>query len=185
MPSIDGYAHLSNRYVSTPATKLEFLRVFIGCRIVYSPWFSAKAQKLHTRVERSKGQNGYRRHGHGKEATALEPLHLWTSSTGELFFIEQRLSAAIVQHIGQSWVEATALYKLPRGKIDPHQRLSSTVVSSTGHLEIYKHKLVDARGPSHHWNKMQSWAHWDDWVSGVTVRQTDRRTDSISSLYSR
>ena len=59
----------------------------------------------HTR-RKVKGQNGCRRHGHGKEGTALEPLGLWTSSIYELFFIELRLSAAKVWHVGQSWTEA-------------------------------------------------------------------------------
>ena len=132
-----------------------------------------------------KGQNGYRRHGHGKEGTTLEPLSLWTSSVYELFFIELRSCAAKVWHIGQSWAEATVLYKLTQGKIDPQQHLSSTVVPSTEHLEIYKDKLVDARSLSHHWNKMQSWAHWDDWINGMMVRQTDRRTNGFPALYSR
>ena len=85
-----------------------------------------------------KGQYGSLHHGHGKEATALEPLRLWTSSIGELFFIEQRLSAAKVWQVGQSWVETTVLYKFTRGKMDLQHRLSFAVVSSRGHLEIIK-----------------------------------------------
>ena len=46
--------------------------------------------------------------------------------------------------------------------------------------KIYKDKLVDARGLSHHRNKIQSWAHWDDWVIGMMSKneggQTDRQT---------
>ena len=109
-----------------------------------------QSSKLHTRVKRSQRSKWRRRHGHGKEGTALGPLTLWTSNIYELFFIEQRLSAAIVWYVGQSWAEATVLYKFTRGKIYPQQRLSSTVVSSTNYLEIYEHKLVDARGLSHH-----------------------------------
>ena len=84
-----------------------------------------------------KGQNGCRRHGHGKEGTAVEPLSLWTSSIYELFFIEQRLSAAKVWHVGQSWTEATELSNFTRGKMDLQLCLSSTVVSSREHLELY------------------------------------------------
>ena len=80
-----------------------------------------------------KGQNGYRRHGYGKEDTALEPLSLWTSSIYELFFIELRLSAAKVWHVGQSWTEATELSNFTRGKMDLQQRLSS----SREYLKIY------------------------------------------------
>ena len=48
--------------------------------------------------------------------------HSWTSSgIDELFFIELRLSTAIVWQIGQSWAETTVLYKLTQGKIDPQQ----------------------------------------------------------------
>ena len=75
---------------------------------------------------------------------------------GELFFIEQRLSAAKVWQVGQSWVETTVLYKFTRGKMDLQHHLSFAVVSTTGHLEIHKDKLVDARGLSHHRNKLQS-----------------------------
>ena len=160
--------------LSPPATKLEFFKES-SSNSLCSMILCQSPDKLHARWK-VKGQYGSSRHGHGKEDTALEPLRLWTSSIGELFFIEQRLSAAIVWYVGQSWAEATVLYKFTRGKIYPQQRLSSTVVSSTNYLEIYEHKLVDARGPSHHWNKMESWAHWDDWVNGVTVRQTDRQT---------
>ena len=114
---------------------------------------SSKVTNTRRKVE---GQNGCRRHGQRKEATALEPLRLWTSSIDELFFIEQRLCAAKVWHVGQSWVETTVLYKFTRGKMDLQHRLSFAVVSSKGHLEIYKDKLVDARGLSHHRNKLQS-----------------------------
>ena len=36
------------------AIKLEFLRVFIGYRIVYDPWFSANAWMNYIHIERSK-----------------------------------------------------------------------------------------------------------------------------------
>ena len=76
------------------------------------------SSKITNTRRKVKGQNGCRRHGHGKEGTALEPLSLCISSTYELFFIEQRLSAAKVWHVGQSWTEATELSKFTRGKID-------------------------------------------------------------------
>ena len=155
-----------------PPTKLEFLKS-LSLNSLWSMIHCQSPNELHTHWK-VKGQYGRRHHGHGKEGTVLEPLCLWTSSIDELFFIELRLFVAIVWYIAQSWVETTVLYKLTQGKIDPQQRLSSAVVSSREHLEIYKDKLVDARDLSHHRNKMQSWAHWDDWVNGVTVRQTDR-----------
>ena len=68
-----------------------------------------QSSKVTNTRRKVKGQNGCRRHGHGNEGTALEPLSLWTSSIYELFFIEQRLSAAKVWHVGQSWTEATEL----------------------------------------------------------------------------
>ena len=45
---------------------------------------------------------------------ALEPLHLWTSSTDELFYIEQRLCGANVWHVAKSWAEATEHSKFTR-----------------------------------------------------------------------
>ena len=82
-----------------------------------------QSSKVTNTRRKVKGQNRCRRHGHGKEGTALEPLSLWTSSIYELFFIEQRLSAAKVWHVGQSWTEATELSKFTRGKMDLQQRL--------------------------------------------------------------
>ena len=95
-------------------------------------------------------------HGHGKEGIVLEPLRLWTSSIEGIFFIELRLFAAKVWHVGQSWTEVTELSKLTQGIMDLQQHLSFAVVSSKEHLENYEDKLVDARGISHHRNKMQS-----------------------------
>ena len=143
-----------------PPTKLDLLKS-LSPNSLCSMIICQSPDKLHARWK-VKGQYGSSLHGHGKEATALEPLRLWTSSIGRLFFIEQRLSAAKVWQVGQSWAETTVLYKFTWGKMDPQQRLSSAVVSSREHLEFYKDKLVDARGLSHHWNKMQSWVHWDD-----------------------
>ena len=60
----------------------------------------AKSNYIHTYT--FKVQYGCHRHGHGKEGNALEPLHLWTSSIDELFYIEQRLCTAKVWHVGQS-----------------------------------------------------------------------------------
>ena len=138
--------------------------------------------KLHTHTRRKvKGQHGCHHHGHGNEGTALEPLCLWTSSIDEVLYIEQRLCAAKVGHVGQSWTEATEHSKFTQDKMDLQHRLSSATVLSRQHLEIYKDKLADARGLSNHRNKFQSWACWDDWVSCVT----DGQTDTISSLYSR
>ena len=74
----------------------------------------------------------------------------------ELFYIEQRLSTAKVWHIGQSWTEATEHSKFTRDKMDLQNRLSSATMLSTQHLEVYKDKLVDARGLSNHRNKFQS-----------------------------
>ena len=95
---------------------------------------SSKVTYTHRKV---RGQNGCRRHGHEKEGTALQPLRLRTSNIDELFFIELRLSAAKVWHVGQSWTKATELSNFTRGKMDLQLRLSSTVVSSREHLEIY------------------------------------------------
>ena len=113
--------------------------------------------KLHTRTRKIKGQHGCHRHGHGKVATALEPLCLWTSSIDEVFYIEQRLCAAKVGHVGQSWTEATEHFKFAQDKMDlqAQHRLSAAVVSRQ-HLEIHKDKLADARGLSNHRNKFQS-----------------------------
>ena len=137
--------------------------------------FCQSPTKLHTRWK-FKLQYGCCPHDHGIEGTAIEPLHLWTSSIGELFYIEQRLSTAKVWHVGQSWTEATYDSKFTRYKIDLHHRLCSPAVLSRQHLEIYNGKVVDARCLSYHRNKIQSWACWDDWVSCVTDRQTDRQT---------
>ena len=154
-----------------PPTKLELLKS-VSLNSLCSMILCQSPDKLHTRWK-VKGQYGSSRHGHGKEATALEPLRLWTSSISELFFIEQRLSAAKVWQVGQSWAETTVLYKFTRGKMDLQHRLSFTVVSSREHLEIYKDKLIDARGLSHHRDKLQSWTHWDDWVNGMMDGRTD------------
>ena len=82
-----------------------------------------QSSKVTNTRRKVKGQNRCRRHGHGKEGTALEPSSLWTFSIYELFFIEQRLSAAKVWYVGQSWTEATELSKFTRGKMDLQQRL--------------------------------------------------------------
>ena len=133
--------------------------------------------KLHTRTRwKVKGQHGCRRHGHGKEGTALEPLRLWTSSIDELFYIEQRLYTAKVWHVGQSWGEATEHFKFTWDKMELQHHLSSPAVLSRQRLEIYEDKLADARGLSNHRNKIQRWAGWDDWVSCMTDRRTDRQT---------
>ena len=124
-----------------------------------------------------KGQNGCQHHGYGEEGTAPGPLCLWASSIDELFFIQLWMFAVTVWHVGQSWTEATELYNFMRGKMDLQQRVSSIVMSNRKHLEIYKDKLVGTRDLSHHRNKTQSWAHWDDWVIGVTTKIAGRRTD--------
>ena len=98
------------------------------CRILYVPVYQSR-NKLHTR-RKVKGQHGCRRHGHGKEGTALELLRLWTSSIDEVFYIEQRLCAAKVGHGGQSWTEATEDYKFTRDKTDLQHRFSSDAVLS-------------------------------------------------------
>ena len=77
----------------------------------------------------------------------------------------------LVWDVEQSWTEATELSNFTRGKIDLQQCLSSAVMLSTEHLEIYKDKLVDARGLSHHRNKTQSQA-----LSKRHDGQTDRQT---------
>ena len=73
----------------------------------------------------------------------------------KLFYIEQQLCAAKVWHVGQSRTEATEYSKLTRDKMDLQHRPSSATVLSRQYLEIYQHKLVDARGLSNHKNKMQ------------------------------
>ena len=73
----------------------------------------------------------------------------------KLFYIEQRLCAAKVWHVGQSLTEATERSKLTRDKMDLQHRPSSAAVLNRQHLEINQHKLVDARGLSNHKNKMQ------------------------------
>ena len=72
-----------------------------------------------------------------KEVTALEPLHLWTSSIVEVFYIEQRLCAATVGHVGQSWAEATEHSNFTRDEMDLQHRLYSPAVLSRQHLEFY------------------------------------------------
>ena len=132
--------------------------------------------KLHTRWK-VKGQHGCNRHGHKREGTALQLLHLQTSSIDELFYNEQRLCAAKVWCIRQSWAEATANSKFTQDKMDLQHHLYSPIVLSRQHLEIYKDKLADARGLSNHRNKIQRWASWDDWVSCMMDRQTDGQMD--------
>ena len=110
--------------------------------------------KLHTHGK-VKGQHGCRWHGHGKEGSALEPLHLWTSSTDELFYIEQQSCAAKIWHVGQSWVEATEHSKYTQDKMDLQHRLHSPAMLSRQQLEIYKDKLADDRGLSNHRNNIQ------------------------------
>ena len=124
------------------------------CRIGYVPIYQSR-NKLHT-CRKVKGQHGCHRHGHGKEATALELLCLWTSSIVGVFYIEQQLCAAKVGHIGQSWTEATEHFKFMRDKMDLWHRLSSTAVVSRQQIEIYKDKLADASGLRNHRNKTQS-----------------------------
>ena len=140
--------------------------------------------KLHTHWK-VKGQYGCRHHDHGKEGTAIELLHLWTFSIDELLYIELRLYRSKVWHVGQSWTEATEYSKSMQDKMDLQHCLSNSAMLSKQHLEIYKNKLVDARGLSNHKKKMQRWACWDDWVNCVMNRQTDRWTDTILCLYSR
>ena len=65
------------------------------------------------------------------------------------------MCAAKIWHDGQSWTEATEQLELTRDKMDLQHRLSSTAMLSRQHVEIYKDKLVDTRGPSNHRNKMQ------------------------------
>ena len=88
----------------------------------------------------------------------LEPLRLWTSSTDKLFYIEQRLCAAKVWHVLQSWAEATEHSNFTRDEMDLQHRLSSPAVLSREYLEICKDKLADARGFSNHRKKIQSLA---------------------------
>ena len=59
-------------------------------------------------------------------------------STDELFYIEQRLCAAKVWHVGQSWAEATKHSKFTQDKTDLQHHLSSPAMLSRQHLEIYK-----------------------------------------------
>ena len=80
-----------------------------------------------------------------EKGIALQPLHLWTSSTEELFYTEQQLCAVTVWHVGQSWTEATEHSKFIQDKMDLQHHLSSPAVLSRQHLEIYKGKLVDPR----------------------------------------
>ena len=61
---------------------------------------------------------------------SVGPLCLWISSTAELFYIEQRLCAAKIWHVGQSWTEATEHSKFTRDKMDLQHRLSSPAVLS-------------------------------------------------------
>ena len=76
----------------------------------------------------------------------------WTFSVDEVFYIEQRLCAAKVWHIEQSWTEATEHSKLMRrDKMDLQHHPLSLVVLSKQHLEIYKDKLVDARAQTDGW----------------------------------
>ena len=70
-----------------------------------------------------KGQNGCRRHGHGKEGTARGPLCLWTSRIDELFFVELRMFVASVWRIEQTWTEVAVISNFTRGKMDLQQRL--------------------------------------------------------------
>ena len=54
--------------------------------------------------------------------------------------------------------------------MDLQHGLLGAAVLNRQNLNIYKDKLVDARGLSNDWNKMQRWARRDDSVNSVTNR---------------
>ena len=80
---------------------------------------SQSPKKIKYTLKGQRSTYGCRRHRHGKDGTALEPLRLWTSSIDELFYIEQRLYTAKVWHVGQSWTEATEHFKFMQDKNGP------------------------------------------------------------------
>ena len=118
-----------------------------------------------------KGQHGCH---HGKEGTALEPWCLWTSSTDKLLYIEQQLCTAKVWHVGQSCAEASEHSKFMWVKMELQYCLSSNAMLSRHHLEIYRDKLVDARGFSN--QRKNSDVSTLRWLSKMRDGQTDGQT---------